>query len=163
MINQQNRNLKYLKIYNTIFVFLNISMNAFFISITQIYYEFDKKEQNEKWATWYAIVLCYFFIWQAAIFQVIGYKLCRRLDIYFSEYYIENRCKIILAILGLIIPLYLRAFYNLAIYQLNYDLFDSIKENRPLIYYILEFLVFVFIPSIFQIWSTFIFAIIKKS
>ena len=64
MIKHQNKNLKYLKLYNTIFVSLCVLMNAFFIVVSQIYYDHDLNiDPKYKWSTWYAVVLCYFFIW----------------------------------------------------------------------------------------------------
>ena len=54
-----------------------------------------------------------------------------------------------MAIVGLVIPLFLRGLYNILLLQFAYDLFRVFKKDHYIIYEIFNLLIFVIVPSIF--------------
>lgn len=141
--------MKLLKISTYIFLIVNLILNLIFIP------NLLSNNESDKWIFTYGVFISIYFIILATFFVIIGIYLCKRLDEFFSDYYIENGYKIKIAIVGLIFPLYLRGFYGLynAINASeivdNPEDKDKGKDKASLTFRITQFVIYYVFPCIF--------------
>ena len=93
---------------------INVIGNSYFVTKYFYYHKHGPDSINNKFfeddqkISWYSIFL-------GLVFCVMGCFFCHRLSVFQQEYFSENKCKIISAIIGLALPLLIRGVYGIVI------------------------------------------------